>query len=334
MEENTMSNVTHDVKNDTLYCFYDLLHAPITFDFLHFLVFADVIRKNRRLSKLMVVISLGEDAAFRKHTEKDHILADTEKMWRVRHVIEPSCWSLPSCVGTWVCLDRAEMVRFHSKIAPHQVFPIGYGPDAPKPAFLINQLVHLHKQNQDVKVFRAPEAATLKIDEWASSVKLERPLVVLSMRYNQVHQWKNADNAVWVDFQKYLLDRGFQVAVIPDTYLVTRGIIPRVSPGAFIFFQGALDFEMRAALYERAFMTISRHGGPAMYNLFRHGSRFLIFQGETVLPSIEEFSRLWGVQWGDQPPWCTEQQRIVYQEDTLQNLIDNAEPILATAPMP
>ena len=328
-----MSDLQPVVKNDTLYCFYDLLHSPITFDSLQFLVFAEIVRKHRGFPKLMVIIGFGDGGTFRKHTEKDHVLDQDEKMWRVRHVIEPPCWSLPSCVGTWICVDRAEMIRFHSLLANDNIFPIDYAPDQPKVAFTVRQLVHLHKHNQDVKVFSAPAIAKRKIDEWCKIAKIDRPLVVLSIRYDQVHQWKNADQANFEEFQQYLLDRGFAVAVIPDTYLVTRGVIPRVKPGVSIFFQGALDFELRAALFERAFMTISKHGGPTMYNLFRHGSRFLIFQGDTVLPSTDEFTRMWDVQWGDQPPWCTEHQRIVYQEDTLQNLIDNADPILSTAPM-
>lgn len=166
----------------------------------------------------------------------------------------------------------------------------------------MRQLVHLHKHNQDVKVFSALAIAKRKIDEWCKIAKIDRPLEVLSIRYHQFHQWKNAVQATFEEFQQYLFDEGFAVAVIPDTYLSTRGVILRLKPGVSIFFQGALDFEFRAALFERAFMTISKHGSLTMYKLFRYGSRFLIFQGDTVLPSTDEFTCMWDVQWGDQPP--------------------------------
>lgn len=297
-----MSDLQPVVKNDTLYCSYELLHSPITLDFLHFLVFAEIVRKHCGFPKLMVIISFGDGRTFRKHTEKDHVLDQDEKMCEVRHVIEPPCWSLPSCVGTWICVDRAEMIRFHSLLTNDNIFPINYALDKPKVAFTVRQLVHLHKHNQDVKVFRAPAIAKRKIDEWCKIVKIDRPLVVLSIRYDQFHQWKNVVQATFEEFQQYLFDEGFAVAVIPDTYLFIHGVIPRVKPGVSIFFQGALDFEVRAALFERAFMTISKHGGLTMYKLFRHGSRFLIFQGDAVLPRTDEFTCMWDVQWGEQPP--------------------------------
>lgn len=129
VRDDIISDLQPVVKNDRLYCFYELLHLPITLDFLHFLVFAEIVRKYCGFPKLMVIIGFGDGRTFRKHTEKDHVLDQDEKMWEVRHVIEAPCWSLPSCVGTWICVDRAEMIRFHSLLANDSIFPIDYAPD-------------------------------------------------------------------------------------------------------------------------------------------------------------------------------------------------------------
>ena len=153
-------------SGDTLYCFYDLRYSPITFDFLHFLVCAESIRRNRNLSHISILICTGKDQLFRQHTEKDNVLDDDEKLWRLRHVISPACWSLPSCRGVWIAHDRDDVRAFHKTLDKNQVFPIGYTPDSPKIAFAIRQLVDLNNAGCDLGVFEAPTNARRKVTKW------------------------------------------------------------------------------------------------------------------------------------------------------------------------
>lgn len=315
-------------SNSTLYCFYDLLYSPITFDFIQFLVFAEIIRKHHQYENISVVIFTGEDYLFRKRTEKDVVLDDHEKLWRLRHVIAPTCWSLPSCQGVWITHNREDVRTFHASLHEKQVFPLNYSPETPKVAFTVRQLVALHNAGADLNVFRAPLVAKRKVEEWVKTNNIEKPILALSLRNDHLHQWKNSELNQWVMFEDYLLKQNIQPVVIPDTFLALRGLFPKISPGAKLFFQGSLDFELRAALYEKAFATVSSHGGPAMYNLFRSDSRCLIFQGDTANPSESEFHRMWGVKWGEQPPWTTRLQRIVYQNDDFGNLVKNFEKLL------
>ncbi len=318
-------------SRDTLYCFYDLRYSPITFDFLHFLVFAEVVRRKRNFAHLSVLICTGDDRLFRQHTEKDVVLDDDEKLWRLRHVIAPACWSLPSCRGVWIAHDRGDVRGFHATLDQRQVFPLNYTPESPQIAFTIRQMVALHNAGCDLNVFEAPANAKRKVAEWVLANKIHRPIAALSLRYDQWHLWKNSNLNEWQKFEEHLLGQGLQPVVIPDTFLALRGLFPPTAADTKMFFQGSLDFELRAAMYDAAFVTISSHGGPAMYNLFRQDSRCLIFQGDEPNPNEAEFFRMWNVKWGDQPPWASPLQRIVFQRDSFENLVNSLDALIAEA---
>ena len=303
----------------TLYAFYDLKHSPITFDSLLFVAMAEVFRRGLGFDNLQFIITTAEDGGFRRRTEKDHVLSDEDKRWRVRHVTAPSCLAVESCAGVWVCEDRAAARRFFETLDPRQVFPHGYTLDQPRFAFMISQLVDLHARGHDVQVLRSRPEARNVVQGWMATNKITRPIVVLSTRTSTAHQWKNSDPMAWNNFANYADEIGYDVVAIPDTALALAGQIPRLGNRSKTFFQGALDFDLRAALYDMAAVTLSTHGGPAMFNPFSH-NRFGMFQGEAFDLGPEEFYRLWRVKWGDQFPWASAGQRVAYVADTEDNI--------------
>lgn len=323
------SNSQTGSDNDTLYCFYDLLHSPITFDFLHFLAIAECYRKERGLKKTQFVITTGEDGEFRKSSEKDHALGQSQKIWRLRHILETACWLVPSCTGVSTSLDRSMMQMLHACLPAERVFPVGYRPDNPVNAFAMRHLKKLHDNGIDVQVLEASLTARARARDWITAQKIDRPIVALSIRFSPLFSRKNADLHAWAELQSHIWEAGFQPVIIPDTYLALRGLYPNVNANVHVFYQGALDYELRAGLFDEAFMTMSKHGGPAMYNYLRRGARSVIFLGAKAHPSKRAFETIWGVPWGEPAPWFTDVQRVVYQDDSADLLKRHFDEVLA-----
>lgn len=323
-----MGERSRDVEaGDTLCCFYDLSCSPVTFDFLNFLVISECYRIHKKLENLQVVIC-GHD--FRAHTAKDKALSREEKIWRVKRILEPACWLLPSCVGVSVCFDRKALDRHFDAVPKATVFPEDYRPEAPTFRFSLAEVVTLHRMGFDVQVLEAPDDARRRVQQWAKAAKIERRIVTLLPRYSPYIASKNAKLKVWEEFDRLVWDRGYQPVLVPDTYLALNGISPYSSGVNRVFYQGSLDLEMRMGMFDESVVTVSKQIGPALYNLLRRGGRSVVFLEEASPSHAAEFFRLTGVRWGEQLPWSNGEQRLVFQDETVEGL----SAVLDEAPEP
>src|SRR5271169_3129929 len=83
--------------SDVLYAFYDLGVAPITFDFLWFLVGAELERRRRELTSVHAVIVPGPRRGLRKEPpELERALDVTTRRARIFNMLVPACTLLPS----------------------------------------------------------------------------------------------------------------------------------------------------------------------------------------------------------------------------------------------
>ena len=112
----------HEIKKHSLYAFYDLSVAPLTFDFLQFLVLADIERSKKKLSDLTVVIIPATEET-RDPGLKDRF-SRSDRNWRLNQILAPACALLPSCSGkVMICGSRedgANVVEF----AGNNIFPL------------------------------------------------------------------------------------------------------------------------------------------------------------------------------------------------------------------
>src|SRR5215469_13775939 len=88
---------------DTLYAFYDLGVAPITFDFLWFLVGAELERQRRGLQTIHAVIVPGPYQGLRKEPpDLESNLDPSARRTRIGTMLVPACAFLPSLGGVTV----------------------------------------------------------------------------------------------------------------------------------------------------------------------------------------------------------------------------------------
>src|SRR4029453_9096309 len=84
----------------TLFAFYDLQVSPITFDFLWFLVGADLERRRRGLEAVHVVIVPGRASGLRRERDDYEGVVDAEaRTQRISNILFPACALLPTAAG-------------------------------------------------------------------------------------------------------------------------------------------------------------------------------------------------------------------------------------------
>ena len=95
-----------------LYAFYDLGVAPITFDFLWFLVGAELERKRRSLSSVHAVIVPGPRDGLRKENpELERSLDPATRRGRIINLLVPACALLPTLSGVTLAGSRSQADR-------------------------------------------------------------------------------------------------------------------------------------------------------------------------------------------------------------------------------
>ena len=87
-----------------LHVFYDFNVCGFQFDFLTFLIYAEHHRRRVKAEKIHVIfVPRHEDVTL----EFDHHAIE-EADWRLRNLLVPACYLLPSCHSVTVCSTRLE----------------------------------------------------------------------------------------------------------------------------------------------------------------------------------------------------------------------------------
>src|SRR6185437_14332700 len=116
------------VDRDRLYAFYDLAVAPLTFDFLWFLVGAELRRRRDGLAAIEVVIVPGREGGLRREDPEYENFADrTTRRLRVINILLPACAFVPMIIGAGLAGSREAAARL-ARAEGAAVFPTRYEP--------------------------------------------------------------------------------------------------------------------------------------------------------------------------------------------------------------
>ena len=104
-----MGQAETDESRDTLFAFYDLKVAPVTFDFLWFLAASDLRRRRLGLNSVHVVIVPGpHDGLRRERDDYEAVIGSGARQERIRNVLCDACRLLPSFKALTVAESRRE----------------------------------------------------------------------------------------------------------------------------------------------------------------------------------------------------------------------------------
>lgn len=296
-----------------LYAFYDLGISPVTFDIIQFLVLAEAERRKLGCDSLHVVFVPGprdgfspvEVSVYRKLGQPD---CDADLMrWRLRNILVPLCWMIPSCRQLTVCSLPAEAMVIE-KMAEY-IFPKGYTVLFPKEAYSLFQLTSAHPKGY---IQATPQAK--RFVAAALSRIPRRKIVTISLRNCPYQSERNSNIEAWAEFIESLDLDVYYPIVVNDTWAAFKPLPPIY--GLRVFEEVSWNMELRVALYELSYLNLSVSCGPFMLCVFNSRTRYLMFKMLSQ-PNLERFFRSEGLEPGSQYEHAESFQRIVWKDDTL-----------------
>ena len=313
-----------------LFAIYDLAVSPVTFDVMNFFVFANMWSMRAGAAGYNVIFVAGPGGRFRDLTPKDKSLDPAEKTWRLRHIMASHAHIAKRCLGVSTYDRREDFGQMLRAIHPTQLFPPGYTQSDPHIPFMLVDLFAQNPTPGELDVF-APDAAALrKTQAWLDRHAPRGRPVSLTLRSSTIEPQRNSNMPAWLEAAARIRDRGFDPIILPDTDLVTTGL----DIGAFgdipCYPMGAIDLELRTALYRRCLVNLADNGGPAFINYFMAASSAVCFLPVEKLPEavtlqgggLDRMAELLGVAPYESFPGATPARRFVWKPDTLDNIVD------------
>ena len=301
---------------DTLFAFYDLGIAPVSFDFLWFLVGADLARRRANLSKVHVVIVPGPHEGFRDENPAYDAAIDLPmRHARVRNILLPACSLLPATASVTLAGTREEAAEL-AAIAAQQVYPPRYTPAMPRHEGPRPILDLARRESNEIAVLRAPPYPREAVERWLAPRCGGRRLVTITLRQHAYLPERNSNLAAWTAVARHIEKHGFFPVVIPDTEQPAP-LMKEPLPGAVAYPEAAWHLGLRAAIYERAHLNLGVNNGPMGLCWLDAQTRYLIFNilvGDAPQVSKEYMEHL-GFTIGESLPFADPFQRWVWQAD-------------------
>jgi hypothetical protein len=303
--------------NGELYAFYDLAVAPITFDFLWFLVTADIERRRLKRESIHVVVVPGPDSGVRREDPfYEEVVNAPARRARITRMLLPACGLLPSVSGVTVAGSRAQAERLVA--SRPEVFPANYEPVMPVYAGPQQALQEARTRGAEIATLRAADSDLHAIDRWLSAHGCEQPVVTITLREYGYMPERNSNLNAWVSFARGLDPAHFSVVFIRDTE-VWFDVMPEELRGIVICSAASLDLGLRMALYQRAHLNLGVNNGPMGLCWLNERARYLTFKilTDEAPQTTPEYMRHLGFDIGKSLPFAKPWQKWVWEQDSL-----------------
>jgi hypothetical protein len=269
---------------------YDLAFAPASWDFLNWLVLAEMEKRKRGVTApLRVGFKPGPNGGFR----------DDQLPWNPKqrqHFLDT--------------VMRPALEMFGAIEDPAAA-------DGNTNEYLFRGICAASREGEEVPRFEPPMAECQFIDAEFEALGISRP-VVITLREAAHWSHRNSNCEAWFAFAEKLKTQGIPVIFVRDTEKADEPL----SANFMVEKAASTSVFVRAALYSRARCNLFVANGPAALCLFGTAP-FLMFK-----PLIEGWCagtpEWWetrvGVNEGEQFPWSAPNQRIVWAPDTLETI--------------
>ena len=307
-----------------LYSFYDLGVAPVSFDFLWFLVGAELERQRQELEQIHVVIVPGPYAGLRKESlDLENSITPEERRARVNTMLVPACALLPSLGGVTIAVSRAKAEAIVG-FAGGKVFPARYEPAFPRYPGPQEPLRAAREEAARIGVLRATPVDLTAVDDWLAARCRGSRVVTITLRGYDYVPARNSNIAAWLEFARRLDPTRFLVVFVPDTAQCFNGALAQLQDFP-VFREAAVALGLRMALYQRAYLNLGVNNGPMGLCWLNDQTRYITFKmlSDAAPQTTPEYMQFLGFEIGKSLPFATPWQQWVWAEDELE-VIENA----------
>lgn len=279
-----------------LVAFYDLIYGPVSYDFVTWLVRARFIANQRGLEGLHVVIVPKEDGlgGFARHWG-EHTEAATR--WRLQHIVVASCPLMQATVTIAPTRSMAIRIRQSEDDTWWE----------PSKAHFMGPLVEASRKGHAIPKLRATDQAREYVKAWLEPY--DKPVATLTQRKQTTDPSRNTNSNEWAALANWIGCQGYYVVSLFDSHVELAG-----GRGYAV-----LSPDLRLALYEYAKVNVIGNNGPQ--ELLKFSDAPYVAMGQALTPGWKDhFRKYFGMDVGDQLPWARENQRLVYEPDTFENM--------------
>lgn len=263
---------------------YDLSRSPPTYDFLAFLIQAEMTRRSGGFDRLFIEIKPGPADGFRKDNLPPCLSERRKMLDRVVRGVLPLMGAQEGNSG--------QVVK-HLRYGEKPILAAGWA-------------------GQEVPFFHATEGAKEKVKEYEGCV-------VLSLREAVYWPARNADLPAWLALADELKRRGHRPVFVRDT---AQASVPL--EGYETVPLASEDIDVRLALYEAAQWTMAVNGGPCMllwhsecpYAVFKQ------LVSNSGVTTSAHWTNGFGLPPGQQFPWAGEKQIMTWKPDSLGEMLE------------
>lgn len=280
-----------------LTAYYDLACSPPTYDIVAFLCEVERARIERGAEKVSIQILPGPAGGFRRDKFWPCSVDERQKM--LDHVAAPMARMLPSIAQVAIWKHRPP------DVAPKS---IGYGAS----------LYGLRVQVDAMKSGIRPLRPTSPLSEGWPNYQYGNRLVTITLREAEHWPQRNSNVSAWRDAAQAIGAVGFDVLVIRDT-LYADELLWKVTTCP----QASRDLECRANLYRAAVCNLFVNNGPAWFAMALDAPVLMLrptVEGVMHTCSAAYF-RECGIEPGGQIPSAPSYQRIVWANDSTENIV-------------
>ncbi len=311
-------SATPAVDTDTLYAFYDLQVAPISYDVSWFAATADRARRRMGLSRLHFVIVPGIKDGLREERKAYESVVDASaRLWRLHNIVVPIFTLVPSFAGLSILpsRDAASALRTASG---GRVYPAHYEPALPVAHWPSELLTEPCEPGEEIGVLRSSPQGLRYVERWLASRLGGRRLVTITIRDYNFMPARNSDLDAWASFAGRLDATTYLPVFVLDTER-TLDLLPAPLAGFEVFREASWNVGLRMALYESSYANLGVNNGPMFMCMLNARVRVLIFK--VLTPSVpqttKELMATLGFRIGEQVRFATPFQRLVWEDDSL-----------------
>ena len=309
------------MAHNSLKVYYDVLYAPVTFDFIPFMANAHLAKDMLGAKCLDLTIIARK---FRSITPREKVYEDEQKIWRLNHIIKNSVDLMPEVTTVTYSSEQLSELKI-------PCFPSNYPPRANEkqkfvmpyfPSFALSLPKHI-KYAESMRFLKAPKFAHSLIN---TAVPETSKNISITLRTSDFQAARNSNLSAWKNLHDSLYTQGYNVFIIPD-FEDTFGARRAWQYDWNILESPSINQSLRLAVYERCSLNLAVNNGTSAL-LAYSSNPFLVFKILTsgiATTSPEFIMKTGGLSFGEKPFHFLPTQNYIWADDTSETLISEVE---------
>ena len=321
LKKTISNNVDSADKDEFLYVICDLDINAITFNMTERLVDAEYESNKRGKTGFVLVFVPRSNDTRLSNKEYDAVIDDASKHWKFQNVVLPVTMLSRKCKGVYILPKRSDAITF---VKGREIYPELYDGVNLRATGVGDLFRKLDRPNL-VEGLRAPKQGLRYVKSWVLENGIKDPIVTITIRDYMYDKARNSNIEACSQFANYLNSRSYHPVIIPDTD--NAFCENHQFDGLTVFKECAWNIDLRASLYESAFLNFFPPTGPSQLAVYNPQCSYIQMNSlpKGSIITTKESYKLNRHPIGSDYKFATRNQRMYFKPDTFENLVSEFE---------